>query len=580
MISFLRRRIAGGIFSLTVLLIPLGMHSQEPAVAPVQPETPPVPERAGPAPAPDAHAEAPPPDDAPSKPAPARVRSGAHRGRHSDVVFAFNRDARHAAGEETPEAVVAVGGSCLVEGNVRDAVVAVLGDARVDGEVGQSVVAVFGNTYINNRTDVAVAVFGGVELGPKAVVRQVVSVGGPVVRQPGSQVLGTLNELSIVSALPDYTGFRAWVRKGLFLARPLATGTHLGWAWSVAGIFLGIYVLFALVFPRGVERCIETLDTRPGRSFFAAVVSLVLVPVVAVVLSLTVVGFFLAVALIAFAIIFGKAAVLGWLGRRMMRGLGLSGLQAATALAVLLGGALAAAIYLVPVAGMMAWMLMLILAHGIGVYTLLLSLRRPRAAGPAVPAEAEHRQASTRAEAESALDASSRAGARAGFAASSGPIGENMQAQEAPPLPAVPSGEPLRAPAAVPPVPGASSYERAGFWLRMAALAIDLVLVGSMAVMMSMGAMFFLLAGAYGAVMWKLKGTTIGGIVCGLKVVRSDDRPMDWTVSIVRALGCFLSAFVAGLGFIWVAFDDEKQAWHDKIAGTVVVRVPAGVSLV
>jgi uncharacterized RDD family membrane protein YckC len=36
---------------------------------------------------------------------------------------------------------------------------------------------------------------------------------------------------------------------------------------------------------------------------------------------------------------------------------------------------------------------------------------------------------------------------------------------------------------------------------------------------------------------------------------------------------------VAGLGFIWIVFDDAKQAWHDKIAGTVVVRVPKGVPL-
>ncbi len=83
----------------------------------------------------------------------------------------------------------------------------------------------------------------------------------------------------------------------------------------------------------------------------------------------------------------------------------------------------------------------------------------------------------------------------------------------------------------------------------------------------------------YAAVMWKHKGTTIGGIVCGLKVVRIDARPIDWATAIVRALGCFLSLAVAGLGFIWVAFDDEKQSWHDKIAGTTVVRVPKGVSL-
>jgi uncharacterized RDD family membrane protein YckC len=79
--------------------------------------------------------------------------------------------------------------------------------------------------------------------------------------------------------------------------------------------------------------------------------------------------------------------------------------------------------------------------------------------------------------------------------------------------------------------------------------------------------------------MWKVKGTTIGGIVFGLRVVRRDGRPMDWATAIVRALSCFLSMVVAGLGFIWIAIDDDKQGWHDKIAGTVVVTMPKGVSL-
>jgi uncharacterized RDD family membrane protein YckC len=79
--------------------------------------------------------------------------------------------------------------------------------------------------------------------------------------------------------------------------------------------------------------------------------------------------------------------------------------------------------------------------------------------------------------------------------------------------------------------------------------------------------------------MWKLKGTTIGGLVCNLKVVRLDGQPIDWSTSIVRALGCFLSTLILFLGFIWIAFDPNRQAWHDKIAGTVVVRSPQGVSL-
>jgi uncharacterized RDD family membrane protein YckC len=81
-----------------------------------------------------------------------------------------------------------------------------------------------------------------------------------------------------------------------------------------------------------------------------------------------------------------------------------------------------------------------------------------------------------------------------------------------------------------------------------------------------------LLLAIYGAVMWKLRGATVGGIVFDMQVVRQDGREIDWVTAFVRALSCFLSLAPAGLGFLWIAFDGEKQAWHDKIAGTVVVR--------
>ncbi len=42
---------------------------------------------------------------------------------------------------------------------------------------------------------------------------------------------------------------------------------------------------------------------------------------------------------------------------------------------------------------------------------------------------------------------------------------------------------------------------------------------------------------------------------------------------IVRYFAYILSAIPLCLGYIWVAFDPKKQAWHDKLAGTVVVRL-------
>jgi uncharacterized RDD family membrane protein YckC len=91
---------------------------------------------------------------------------------------------------------------------------------------------------------------------------------------------------------------------------------------------------------------------------------------------------------------------------------------------------------------------------------------------------------------------------------------------------------------------------------------------------------FLIVIAAYGAVLWKLKGTTIGGIICGLRVIRVDGRELDWATALVRALSCFISLFVVGLGFIWIAIDDEKLSWHDKIAGTTVVLVRGSQPLV
>jgi uncharacterized RDD family membrane protein YckC len=149
---------------------------------------------------------------------------------------------------------------------------------------------------------------------------------------------------------------------------------------------------------------------------------------------------------------------------------------------------------------------------------------------------------------------------------------EPAVAAAAPP-PAAPPG----APAAI----DAAALPRAGFWIRMTALLLDALLVGILIhVLHHFLNLELVVLAAYGAVMWKLRGATIGGIVFDLQVVREDGRAIDWATVIVRALSCFLSLAAVGLGFIWIAFDPGKQAWHDKIAGTVVVRTSKRVSLV
>jgi uncharacterized RDD family membrane protein YckC len=69
-------------------------------------------------------------------------------------------------------------------------------------------------------------------------------------------------------------------------------------------------------------------------------------------------------------------------------------------------------------------------------------------------------------------------------------------------------------------------------------------------------------------------GQTLGKKILGIKVVRTDGSPVTYGRAFLRAFGYGISVFFfTFLGFLWAAWDSKKQAWHDKIAGTIVVRV-------
>ena len=70
-----------------------------------------------------------------------------------------------------------------------------------------------------------------------------------------------------------------------------------------------------------------------------------------------------------------------------------------------------------------------------------------------------------------------------------------------------------------------------------------------------------------------LTGQTVGKIAMGLKVVKRDGDTIGLGRATVRYFGSFISLLFAGLGFAWIAFDSRKQGWHDKMAGSFVVRV-------
>ena len=136
------------------------------------------------------------------------------------------------------------------------------------------------------------------------------------------------------------------------------------------------------------------------------------------------------------------------------------------------------------------------------------------------------------------------------------------------------------------------SYNYAGFWIRTGAWIIDSILI----LLITMPLIYAIYGGSYfyyeemilgvpdflisyvfpfvaTILFWIYKSATPGKMVVKLKVVDAKTgNPPSVQQSIIRYIGYFISTLPLFLGFIWVAWDRKKQGWHDKMAGTVVIR--------
>ncbi|HEY6453814.1 MAG TPA: RDD family protein [Steroidobacteraceae bacterium] len=478
--------------------------------------------------------------------------------------FGRRRNFRHAGND-----LVSIGhDATLPQGSQRDSVVAVFGSASNYGTANQDVVSVFGNTTAKGSTagsavavlgdvfvdgDVGhdvVAVLGNVDLGPHAHVHgHVVSVLGTVNQDPAAIVDQGMERI-LSENFTTAEGIRNWVGHGLMLGRPLVIGSGLRWLWTLSLALLAIYVILALLFREAAEHCIATLNENPGKSLLTAILAVLLTPLMMVLLAITLIGIPLIpifLVMLFIAGVFGKATVLGWIGGRC---LGLRHGQTAVhpAVAVLVGGIVVMLAYLVPLVGFVVFILLSMIGYGAVLYALLNLIRRNRTAGTGPGPDG--------------------AGPQFAPASADAAAATETAAEPTAPLPL-------------------ATLPRPGFWPRIGALFIDAIIVGVVVRVLLEGPggigenrSFLLALAIYGAVMWKVRGTTIGGIVFDLHVVRLDSRPLDWPTVCVRALGCILSLCALGLGFFWIGIDPGKQAWHDKLAGTIVVRVPKSTPLV
>jgi uncharacterized RDD family membrane protein YckC len=450
-----------------------------------------------------------------------------------------------------------VGPDEVLQGNA----VAVMGPLKVDGTVDGNAVCVLGSNTINGDVHGnAVVVLGTLRVGAHAHIDgNVVAGGGVVIKEPGAVIGGNVVQQGSGFDFSDQSGAASWWHRAFRKGRPMAFGPHLNVFWLLSICTVGLYILLSLIFPAAVTKCGDTLVERPGITLLTGILAIIALPVVFVLLCVTIVGIPIALVVLPISIMafitFGKGAIYALIGRSIV------GRKVHPALCVLVGVAVIIGFFLVPILGGLLWIVLAFLGYACAVTAIFSSTKPSPPAGtpPVIPR------------------ASPAVPPVAPPAVPLAAVAPEASLLLAPAVAA--AGEPVSPPVLPSPLSHASeaALPRAGFWIRMLALLIDVLLVGMVT---RMHDWFPVALATYGALLWKYRGATVGDIILGLKVVRLDGAPIEWVTAVVRALGCFFSIVVVGLGFIWIAFDPEKQAWHDKIAGTVVVRHPKGSSLV
>ena len=510
------------------------------------------------------------------------------------------------AKDEVVPQVVVTQGSATIDGVVTGDVVVIGGKARINGTVWGNVVNVGRGVILGSGAKVrgdTVGVIGGIRMGTNSVIGgDAVGIIGGITKKSGARVLG--DEVPIAfgpMSGPDGLDLPEWFKQALetnfkelvLLGRPLSL--DIGWVWVVLAIFLGIYLLFGLLFPSACELTANTFRQRALTSALVGFLMVPLVPLVLIILAgsgvFTIVVPFLAAAVFLGGL-FGKAALLLYLGQSIGRQFKT---QFPPLLAILVGALPLTLIYLVPFLGLLVLKVTDVWALGAATVALFVGFRKerpptaavsnpvtvvPAANGPVTPSNPMPAQALGIVPAAGAVVASSLStpaepSSSAPTAEAAPPLAEAAFTEPVPPVEPPPFREPTFASTApaTPVLPEALTLPRVGFKDRFLATCIDWILLALVCGPSGLMGYFMILFPLYFACMWVWRQTTFGGIVLRLKVVRLDGRRMDWPTAAVRAIGALFGSVVGGLGYFWSGWDSEKQGWHDKVAGTVVVKV-------
>ncbi len=447
----------------------------------------------------------------------------------------------------------------------------VFGDITVVGRVDDDVVVVLGSARVTSTAVIggSLVVIGGtatIEPGV-AIQRDLVVVGGTLTAPPGFSPDGEHVVVGSPAMGNALQGVVPWLTRGLLWGRLIVP--DLRWMWVFVAIVFLVYVVLNAVFERPVRACADTLLDKPLSAFMLGLLVLVLTIPALAILAASVIGLavvpFAICALFAGAVV-GKAGVARALGRSFVRETESdSRFQGFRSLAI--GFVILCLAYMVPVLGIVTWALTGVLGLGAAAVAFRVALRREHPARVRVPPPVP------------APEPRPFVAPQAAAAGAAVPL--DLPPLDGPPLDGPPLDGPPRS---TPPPPGGdfALYPRATFLDRVAAFALDAVLVAIAVQLLDMSrhdGWFPLLLLAYHIAFWAWKGTTLGGIICGLRVVRMQGTDLRFVDALVRGLGSVFSIAALGIGCFWMLQDPERQMWHDKIAGTLVVKVPRDLVL-
>lgn len=509
--------------------------------------------------------------------------------------------------EVVPQVVV-INSSATIDGVVEDSVVVIGGEAIINGRVKGDVVNVGGGIVLGPNAHIegkAVGVLGGIQMGANSVIDgDAVGVLGGVRKAEGARIGGQTVNMALGDIVgPDGLGLPKWLKLTFteIVMKLRILSFQVGWVWVVAGLFLLLHLLFLFAAPGVIRSVVTTLSERGATSFLMGLLSLPLAAFLSLILLATVVGGlvipFIWAALL-FAGLVGKGALLQFFGSALGRGVRL---DLPPVVSLLVGTVLVSLLYLIPFLGLLFWMTFAVWALGAAILALFGRFKKespaptpatprwnpPPANGPGGGATAAPPSPIIPTPANPSPSPSPNASAM-GFAAAT-PAAAGVALQSVVPEPNPSEPLPPTAPLLLPPrppaftapaVPDALSLPRVGLKERLLASALDWLFLIIVINWFELDRLVPVALLGYFVGMWVWRQTTIGGIILCLRVARLDGRPIDVVTALVRALGAMFGAFALGLGYFWCAWDPDKQGWHDKVAGTVVVRLPKTQPLV